>query len=157
MKLDKKKLMELANIKSKKRLMELAGVIKELATDREAIARFIWGRDQFMDNSEQEIERIIDELEEEWLAVKDNYSDVMDYLDELEDTGGLEGFMNEGKRSLKEAKSNIKTTWRNVQDLEADMQDWMSTLDAQQVQDVLDTLQNFVDNYEGGMDMDDDF
>ena len=78
-------------------------------------------------------------------------------LDELEDTGGLEGFMNEGKRSLKEAKSNIKTTWRNVQDLEADMQDWMSTLDAQQVQDVLDTLQNFVDNYEGGMDMDDDF
>lgn len=58
------------------------------------------------------------------------------------------------KRSLKEAKSNIKTTWRNVQDLEADMQDWMSTLDAQQVQEVLDTLQNFVDNYEGEMDND---
>ena len=62
--------------------------------------------------------------------------------------------LNEGKRSLKEAKSNIKTTWRNVQDLEADMQDWMSTLDAQQVQEVLDTLQNFVDNYEGEMDKD---
>jgi hypothetical protein len=61
------------------------------------------------------------------------------------------------KRNLKEAKSNIKTTWRNVQDLEADLQDWMSTLDAQQVQEVLDTLQNFVDNYEGEMDMDDDF
>ncbi len=61
------------------------------------------------------------------------------------------------KRSLKEAKSNIKTTWRNVQDLEADMQDWMTTLDAQQVQDVLETLQNFVDNYEGEMDMEDDF
>ncbi len=61
------------------------------------------------------------------------------------------------KRSLREAKSNIKTTWRNVQDLEADLQDWMTTLDAQQVQDVLDTLQNFVDNYEGEMDMDDDF
>jgi cell shape-determining protein MreC len=58
------------------------------------------------------------------------------------------------KRSLKEAKSNIKTTWRNMQDLEADMQDWMSTLDAQQVQEVLDTLQNFVDNYEGEMDND---
>ncbi len=61
------------------------------------------------------------------------------------------------KRSLREAKSNIKTTWRNVQDLEADMQDWMTGLDAQQVQEVLDTLQNFVDNYEGEMDMDDDF
>lgn len=61
------------------------------------------------------------------------------------------------KRSLREAKSNIKTTWRNVQDLEADLQDWMTGLDAQQVQDVLDTLQNFVDNYEGEMDMDDDF
>lgn len=61
------------------------------------------------------------------------------------------------KRPLQEAKSNIKTTWRNVQDLEADMQDWMSTLDAQQVQEVLDTLQNFVDNYEGEMDMEDDF
>ena len=61
------------------------------------------------------------------------------------------------KRSLREAKSNIKTTWRNVQDLEADLQDWMTGLDAQQVQDVLDTLQNFVDNYEGEMDMEDDF
>ena len=61
------------------------------------------------------------------------------------------------KRNLKEAKSNIKTTWRNVQDLEADLQDWMTTLDAQQVQEVLDTLQNFVDNYEGEMDMEDDF
>ena len=61
------------------------------------------------------------------------------------------------KRSLREAKSNIKTTWRNVQDLEADLQDWMTGLDAQQVQEVLDTLQNFVDNYEGEMDMEDDF
>lgn len=61
------------------------------------------------------------------------------------------------KKALYEAKSNIKTTWRNVQDLEADLQDWMTGLDAQQVQDVLDTLQNFVDNYEGEMDMDDDF
>lgn len=137
--------------------MELAGVLKEVSADRDAIAHFIWGRDEFMDNSEQEIEGIIDDLEEEWMAVKGNYSDVMKYLDELEVTGGLEGYMNEGKRNLKEAKSNIKTTWRNVQDLEADMQDWMSTLDAQQVQEVLDTLQNFVDNYEGEMDMDDDF
>lgn len=123
-------------------------ILKEASADRDVIAHFIWGRDQFMVNSEQEIERIIDDLEEEWMAVKGNYSDVEEYLDELEDTGGLEGYMNEGKRSLKEAKSNIKTTWRNVQDLEADMQDWMSTLDAQQVQEVLDTLQNFVDNFE---------
>lgn len=139
---------------TKKRLMELAGVIKEVATDREAIARFIWGRDQFMDNSEQEIERIIDDLEEEWMAVKGNYSDVMDYLDELEDTGGLEGFMNEGKRSLKEAKSNIKVTWKTMEDLEGDLQDWLSELPANEVQEVLDTLQNFVDNYEGEMDND---
>ena len=134
--------------------MELAGVIKEVATDREAIARFIWGRDQFMDNSEQEIERIIDELEEEWMAVKGNYSDVMDYLDELEDTGGLEGFMNEGKRSLKEHKSNIKVTWKTMEDMEGDLQDWLSELLPEQVQEVLDTLQNFVDNYEGEMDND---
>ena len=139
---------------TKKRLMELAGVIKEVATDREAIARFIWGRDQFMDNSEQEIERIIDELEEEWMAVKGNYSDVMDYLDELEDTGGLEGFMNEGKRSLKEHKSNIKVTWKTMEDMEGDLQDWLSELLPEQVQEVLDTLQNFVDNYEGEMDND---
>ena len=139
---------------TKNRLMELAGVIKEVATDREAIARFIWGRDQFMDNSEQEIERIIDELEEEWMAVKGNYSDVMDYLDELEDTGGLEGFMNEGKRSLKEHKSNIKVTWKTMEDMEGDLQDWLSELLPEQVQEVLDTLQNFVDNYEGEMDND---
>ena len=61
------------------------------------------------------------------------------------------------KRSLREAKSNIKTTWRNVQDLEADLQDWLSEQTADKVQEILDTLQNFVDNYEGEMDMDDDF
>jgi hypothetical protein len=78
----------------------------------------------------------------------------MDYLDELEDTGGLEGLMNEGNRSLKEAKSNIKVTWKTMEDLEGDLQDWLSELPANEVQEVLDTLQNFVDNYEGEMDND---
>lgn len=138
---------------TKKRLMELAGVLKEVSADRDAIAHFIWGRDEFMDNSEQEIEGIIDDLEEEWMAVKGNYSDVMKYLDELEDTGGLEGYMNEGKRPLQEHKSNIKVTWKTMEDMEGDLQDWLSELLPEQVQEVLDTLQNFVDNYEGEMDM----
>ena len=59
-----------------------------------------------------------------------------------------------GKRSLKEAKSNIKVTWKTMEDLEGDLQDWLSELPANEVQEVLDTLQNFVDNYEGEMDND---
>jgi hypothetical protein len=58
------------------------------------------------------------------------------------------------KRSLKEAKSNIKVTWKTMEDLEGDLQDWLSELPANEVQEVLDTLQNFVDNYEGEMDND---
>lgn len=82
---------------NKHRLMEMAGLLNEVAGDREAVSRFVWGRDQFMKHSEQEIERIIDEIEEEWQASKANYSDVMEYLDELEDTGGLEMYM-EGRK-----------------------------------------------------------
>ena len=82
---------------NKHRLMEMAGLLNEVAGDREAVSRFVWGRDQFMKHSEQEIERIIDEIDEEWQASKQNYSDVMEYLDELEDTGGLEMYM-EGKK-----------------------------------------------------------
>jgi len=80
--------------------MEIAGLLNEVTGDREAVSRFVWGRDQFMKHSEQEIERIIDEIEEEWQASKQNYSDVMEYLDELEDTGGLEMYM-EGKKAAR--------------------------------------------------------
>lgn len=135
--------------------MELAGVVKENSADRDAIAHFVWGLDDLMDEPEDKITNLIDALEKEWMGSKSNYPSVDEYLEDLEAYGAYRDYLKEGK--LKEAKSNIKTTWRNVQDLEADMQDWMTTLDAQQVQDVLDTLQNFVDNYEGGMDMDDDF
>ena len=79
------------------RLMDVAGLLKEAVTDRDTIAHFIWGRDQFMKHSEQEMERIIDEIEEEWQASKQNYSDVEEYLDELEDTGGLEMY-TEGRK-----------------------------------------------------------
>lgn len=58
------------------------------------------------------------------------------------------------KRSLKEHKSNIKVTWKTMEDMEGDLQDWLSELPANEVQEVLDTLQNFVDNYEGEMDND---
>jgi hypothetical protein len=61
------------------------------------------------------------------------------------------------KRPLQEHKSNIKVTWKTMEDMEGDLQDWLSELLPNQVQEVLDTLQNFVDNYEGEMDMDDDF
>lgn len=50
-----------------------------------------------------------------------------------------------------EAKSNIKTTWKTMDIMEADLQDWLSELPAEKVQEVLDTLQNFVDLYEGGI------
>ena len=58
------------------------------------------------------------------------------------------------KRSLQEHKSNIKVTWKTMEDMEGDLQDWLSELPANEVQEVLDTLQNFVDNYEGEMDND---
>ena len=82
---------------NKHRLMEMAGLLNEVAGDREAVSRFVWGRDQFMKHSEQEIERIIDEIDEEWQASKANYSDVEEYLEELENEGGLEMFM-EGRK-----------------------------------------------------------
>ena len=40
-----------------------------------------------------------------------------------------------------------------IEELEGDLQDWLSELPANEVQEVLDTLQNFVDNYEGEIDM----
>jgi hypothetical protein len=40
-----------------------------------------------------------------------------------------------------------------IEELEGDLQDWLSELPANEVQEVLDTLRNFVDNYEGEIDM----
>ena len=142
-------------------------LLKEASADRDAIAHFIWGRDEFMDNSEQEIERIIDDLEEEWMAVKGNYSDVMKYLDELEDTGGLEGYMNEGKarsndqKILKEdystmrLKSNIDKKWSDKQDMIDDMSQWLESVYAagganseDTYDDIIEALRNLLDNFE---------
>ena len=41
----------------------------------------------------------------------------------------------------------------SIEELEGDLQDWLSELPANEVQEVLDTLRNFVDNYEGEIDM----
>jgi len=71
-------------------------------------------------------------------------------------SGGTSG-MNEmkvTKQRLQEHKSNIKVTWKTMEDMEGDLQDWLSELLPEQIQEVLDTLQNFIDNYEGEMDND---
>ena len=86
--------MKLTNI-SRKRLIENAGIFKEGSTDRDAIAHFVWGRDEFMEKSEDEIEGLIDTLEKEYNASKGNYSNVDDYIEELEQSGGLEGMLSE--------------------------------------------------------------
>ena len=136
---------------SRKKLIENAGIFKEGSTDRDAIAHFIWGRDQFMDKSEQEIERIIDDLEEEWMAVKGNYSDVMDYLDELEDTGGLEGMLSEDSSTMS-LKSNIDQKWQTADDMAGDMQQWLSSVYSSggedMYQEIMGILQNLADNFD---------
>ena len=136
---------------TRKKLIENAGIFKEGSTDRDAIAHFIWGRDQFMDKSEQEIERIIDDLEEEWMAVKGNYSDVMDYLDELEDTGGLEGMLSEDSSTMS-LKSNIDQKWKTADDMAGDMQQWLSSVygsgGEDMYQEIMGILQNLADNFD---------
>lgn len=73
--------------------MELAGLIKEGSSDRDAIAHFVWSKDEFMEEPEDTLEKLIDELEQEFNASKGNYSNVEEYLDELEQSGGLEGML----------------------------------------------------------------
>ena len=78
---------------TRKRLMELAGVVRENSVDRDTIAHYVWGKDELMDKSEDEIERVIDEMEKEWMASKGNYSNVDDYIDEFDENGGIEMFL----------------------------------------------------------------
>ena len=80
---------------SRKRLMEAAGLLKEATTDRDAIAHFVWGQEALMDKGEDDIEEIINQIEEEWEASKANYGNVDEYLEELENEGGMEMFLNE--------------------------------------------------------------
>ena len=75
------------------RLMELAGLLKEGSPDRDAIAHFVWSQDELMEEPEDTLEKLIDELEQEFNASKGNYSNVEEYLDELEQSGGLEGML----------------------------------------------------------------
>lgn len=78
---------------TKRRLMELAGLVNEGSSDRDAIAHYVWGKDELMEKSEDEIEDIINEMEKEWMASKDNYSNVDEYLEEFEENGGIEMFL----------------------------------------------------------------
>ena len=84
MKLDRKVLMERAGLKETAK-----------ASDRDTIAHTIWSNESFLDSSEQEISKVIDALEDEWEESKGNYTSVDEYLQDLIDTGGLEGFLNE--------------------------------------------------------------
>jgi hypothetical protein len=97
---------------NKQRLMEIAGLLKEATTDRDAIAHFVWGQDRLMDKGEDDIEEIINQMEEEWEASKANYGNVEEYLEELENEGGMEMYM-EGKKGatarLNEASSAKET------------------------------------------------
>jgi len=86
--------------------MELAGIFKEGSSDRDAIAHFVWSQDEFMDKSEDELEGLIDDLEEEYNASKANYSTVEDYIEELEQSGGLEGMLSEDSSTMKTSKTS---------------------------------------------------
>lgn len=80
--------------------MDVAGLLKEAVTDRDTIAHFVWGKDEFMDKTEDEMEEIVDQMEQEYQASKANYGDVEEYLEELENEGGMEMFM-EGKKAAR--------------------------------------------------------
>jgi hypothetical protein len=69
-----------------------AGRVLNENADRDKIAHFVWGREEFMDKSEDEIEDLIDKVEEEYNASKGNYSNVEDYIEELEQNDGLDFF-----------------------------------------------------------------
>jgi len=73
---------------TRKKLMEMAGLKEATAgVDRNRIAHFVWGLDQLMDKSEDEMDKIIDGMEQEWNASKDNYNNVEEYLKDLENSG----------------------------------------------------------------------
>ena len=125
--------------------MEVAGLLKEATTDRDAIAHFVWGQDKLMDKGEDEMEEIINQMEEEWEASKANYGNVEDYLEELENEGGMEMFM-EGRKAarLNEARSNIMTSWKTGADVSdtvmADMEDFLEMIYKEGNYDTMDDI-----------------
>lgn len=134
---------------SRKKLIENAGIFKEGSTDRDAIAHFVWSQDAFMDKSEDEIEGVIDDLEKEYNASKSNYSNVDDYIEELEQSGGLDDLMNEQTLGL---KSNIDQKWQTADDMAGDMQQWLSSTYAnaalQEYEKIMNVLSNIADNFD---------
>ena len=134
---------------TKTRLKQLAGLLKENA-DRDALAHYVWSKDELMDKSEDEIEDVIDELEQEYNASKANYSNVEDYIDDLENSGGFEGFLNEGMSWS--GKSNINQRWKTADDMAGDMQQWLSGVYASGNEDmyeeVMNILANLADNFD---------
>jgi hypothetical protein len=59
--------------------------------DRDAIEHFVLGQEALMDKTEDDIEDIINQMEQEYN--ESPYNNVEDYLDELEREGGLDMFM----------------------------------------------------------------
>ena len=114
--------------------MERAG-LKETAkaSDRDTIAHTIWSNESFIDSSEQEISKVIDALEDEWEESKGNYTSVDEYLQDLIDTDGLEGFLNEsalGPQALVKAiRNKVKTKYKGKMDAEEQRADLFIDLD----------------------------
>ena len=141
---------------SRKKLIENAGIFKEGSTDRDAIAHFVWGRDDLIDKSEDELEGLIDELEKEYNASKSNYPSVDDYLEDLEAYGAYRDYLKEGPvsedYSTMSLKSNIDQKWQTADDMAGDMQQWLSSVygsgGEQMYQQVMGILQNLADNFD---------
>jgi transcriptional/translational regulatory protein YebC/TACO1 len=83
-------------------------------TDISDIANFLMANLETASTSK--VKSMTRELAKEWKAVASNYTSLEEYLDELMETGGLEGF-NESKQSrstLKEAKKEVMTLTYNT-------------------------------------------
>ena len=84
------------------------------STDTNDIAAFLMANLETASTSK--VKSMTRELAKEWKAVASNYTSLEEYLDELMETGGLEGF-NESKQSrstLKEAKKEVMTLTYNT-------------------------------------------
>ena len=99
---------------------EVAELNKKGLADRDKIAHFVWGREEFMDKSENEIEDLIDKVEEEYNASKGNYSNVEDYIEELEQNDGLD-FFREGTYPEELDEADIVSTGEEIIEYEVEV------------------------------------
>lgn len=135
---------------TRKQLIENAGIFKEGSTDRDAIAHFVWGRDDLMDRSEDELEGLIDELEKEYNASKSNYPSVDDYLEDLEAYGAYRDYLDEAMMAAPAAASEVLSMLAHP-DLKKSMEKLADMLDDAEymaIKKLYDGLYNEVKKYE---------